>query len=155
MKTFTLEEARTLLPVLEALLRRASEAKQEAETAEGYLQELNKRIFLAGGMMVDVATAARQRAERTHGIQQAKDAVEEILSIGVQVKDIDTGLLDFPYKLEGEVVLLCWKMGEQDIEWWHSIEDGFGGRQPVDERFMREADKRGKGGITPESGKPN
>ncbi len=153
MKTFTLEEARTLLPVLEGLLRRASEAKQEAEKAEGFLQELNRRIFLAGGMMVDVAKAARQRAERTHGIQQAKDAVEEIMSIGVQVKDLDTGLLDFPYKLEGEVVLLCWKMGEPDIEWWHGVDDGFRGRQPLDERFARESKSRG--GNIPDSGKPN
>jgi hypothetical protein len=155
MKTFTLEEARTLLPVLEGLLRRATEAKQVAEHADGLLQELNRRIFLAGGMMVDVATAARQRAERTHGIQQAKDAVEEIMSIGVQVKDLDTGLLDFPYKLDGEVVLLCWKMGESDIAWWHSVEDGFRGRQPVDERFVRDKDRMPKSGDTPESGKPN
>jgi len=155
MKTFTLEEARTLLPVLEGLLRRASEAKKVAEKAEEYLQELNRRIFLVGGMMVDVATAARQRAERTHGIQQAKDAVEEILSIGVQVKDLETGLLDFPFKLEGEVVLLCWKMGETDIAWWHGVEDGFRGRQPVDDRFWREPDRRKKGDSTPESGKPN
>ena len=142
MKTFTLEEARTLLPVLEGLLRRASEAKKVAEKAEEYLQELNRRIFLVGGMMVDVATAARQRAERTHGIQQAKDAVEEILSIGVQVKDLETGLLDFPFKLEGEVVLLCWKMGEAMITHWHGLEDDYAARKPLDGRFDKSERER-------------
>ena len=63
-KTFTLEEARTLLPVLGALLRRAREAALRAGGLEGEMQELSQRIFLAGGLHVDVAEAARRRAER-------------------------------------------------------------------------------------------
>jgi len=70
-------------------------------------------------------------------VQRAKDAVAEIDAIGVQVKDLDTGLLDFPFSLDGDVVLLCWKMGETRITHWHTVEAGFRGRQPVDERFKR------------------
>ena len=137
IKTFTLEEARGLLPVLESLLRGAIIAKQEAEVAEGNLAALNLRIQMAGGMLVDVPKAARDRAIRQHGIQRAKDALSEIDAIGVQVKDIETGLLDFPFVLDDEIVLLCWKLGEKKLTHWHGMQEGFAGRKPIDERILR------------------
>jgi hypothetical protein len=153
MKTFTLEEARTLVPVLESLLRSAIAARQEAEEADAWLSALVQRIQLTGGMLVDVPAAARQRAIRQHAIQRAKDAVAEIDAIGVQVKDLDTGLLDFPFQLEDEIVLLCWKMGETDIGYWHSVEDGFRGRQPLDDRFHRGQSRSPRGsGHEPRGG---
>jgi len=60
------------------------------------------------------------------------------------VKDLDSGLLDFPCRINGEVVLLCWRMGERTIEHWHTIEAGFQGRQPVDERFRRRVTAGGR-----------
>jgi hypothetical protein len=135
MKLFTLDEAQALVPVLESLLKRAIEAKRAAEEINDELQNLAQRIAVSGGMHVDVAKVARQRTEMEAHIQRAKDAVQEIDSIGVQVKDLDTGLLDFPCKLDDEVVLLCWKMGEARITHWHTMESGFAGRQPLDERF--------------------
>ncbi len=137
MKTFTLEEAQELLPVVESLLERAIAAKEEAERLEGEMQALRQRIFLSGGMTVDVAGVARNRTEAEAEVQRAKDALAEIDSIGVQVKDLDTGLLDFPCRVDGELVLLCWRRGETRIEYWHTLEAGFRGRQPVDERFGR------------------
>jgi hypothetical protein len=137
MKTFTLDEAQALLPVLEALLKRAQEAKSAAEQVESSLQEISRRIFLMGGMKVDLAEVARLRAEMEQYMTRVRESVQEIDAIGVQVKDIEAGLLDFPCRLEDEVVLLCWKMGEPAIEHWHTVESGFGGRQPVDERFKR------------------
>ncbi len=137
MKTFTLDEAQSLLPVLESLLKRAIEGKQAAERVENRLQELNRRIYLSGGMRVDVASVARDRAEMEQHLKQVRETIAEIDAIGVQVKDLDTGLLDFPFRLDDEVVLLCWRMGESSIEHWHTIESGFQGRQPVDERFRR------------------
>src|SRR6202012_3116913 len=110
MKTFTLDEAEQLLPTIEALLKRAMEAKQAAEEIEEDLQQLGRRIFLAGGMMVDVAAVRKQRAVLEALVQRAKDAIEEIDAIGVQVKDLSIGLLDFPAYLDGEIVLLCWKL---------------------------------------------
>jgi hypothetical protein len=135
MKTFTLDEAQALLPVLESLLKRAIEGKKRAEEIGEQLQQLRQRIFLSGGMLVNVITVTRQRAEMEKMVQQAKDAVAEIDAIGVQVKDLETGLLDFPCALDNEVVLLCWKMGEARIGFWHSVEAGFRGRQPLDQRF--------------------
>ena len=137
MKTFTLDEAQSLLPVLESLLKRAIEGKKIAEEKEAKLHELRQRIFLSGGMHVNVIAVARQRAEIDKFVQQAKDAVAEIDSIGVQVKDVDSGLLDFPCRIDDQVVLLCWRMGETSIEHWHTVEGGFKSRQPVDERFRR------------------
>ena len=137
MKTFTLDEAQSLLPVLESLLKRAIEGKRSAEEAESELAGLAQRIYLSGGMRVNPATAAQQRAELESHMSQVKESIAEIDAIGVQVKDIDSGLLDFPFRLDEEVVLLCWKMGETSIEHWHTMEDGFQGRQPVDERFRR------------------
>lgn len=137
MKTFTLDEAQSLLPVLESLLRRALEAKQAAEQVESTLAELTRRIHVAGGMRVDVAAVTRQRAELETNLQTAKESIAEIDEIGVQVKDLDTGLLDFPCRVDDEIVLLCWRMGETAIEHWHTVESGFKGRQPLDERFKR------------------
>jgi hypothetical protein len=136
-KTFTLDEAQTLLPVLEALLRQAQEKGRVCAEIEVELDQLRQQIALAGGMHVDVATAARRRAERDKALQETKDALAEIESIGVQVKDLEKGLLDFPSLLEGKTVLLCWKLGETEIGFWHSVEDGFSGRKPLDARFFK------------------
>jgi hypothetical protein len=137
MKTFTLEEAQSLLPVLESLLKRAIEAKQEAEQVEGTLSELARCIYVSGGMRVDVGSVARLRAELESRQKLAGESIAEIDSIGVQVKDIESGLLDFPCRLDDQVVLLCWRMGETSIDHWHTVESGFRGRQPLDERFRR------------------
>ena len=144
MKTFTLDEAQSLLPVLEALLRRAIESKQAAEQVEESLSALSHRIYLSGGMHIDVGMVARQRAEvETHN-QRVRETVAEINTIGVQVKDLDSGLLDFPFRLDDEIVLLCWRMGESAIEHWHTLEAGFKGRQPVDDRFRRRSNSSNK-----------
>jgi hypothetical protein len=137
MKTFTLDEAQSLLPVLESLLKRAIAGKQAAEEVESKLGELSRRIYLSGGMKVDVVAVARDRAEIELHLERVRESIAEIDSIGVQVKDLESGLLDFPFKLDDQVVLLCWRMGETSIEHWHTVESGFNGRQPVDDRFKR------------------
>ncbi len=142
MKTFTLDEAQSLLPVLESLLKRALEGKQQAEEVESAISDLGRRIYLSGGLKVDISTVARQRAEMEGHIQRVRESIAEIDSIGVQVKDLETGLLDFPFKLDDQVVLLCWRMGEASIEHWHTVESGFQGRQPVDDRFRKRSGNR-------------
>jgi len=137
MKTFTLEEAQSLLPVVESLLKRAIDGKQSAEKVNSGLSDLARTIYLSGGMKVDVGRVARLRAEMENHLQKARESVAEIDAIGVQVKDLDSGLIDFPCRLEDDVVLLCWRIGEASIEHWHTVDAGFQGRQPVDERFRR------------------
>jgi hypothetical protein len=137
MKTFTLEEAQSLLPLLESLLKRALESKNAAQEIEKRIAELGRRIYLAGGMRVNVAEAGQMRTEMDGHLQRVRESVAEIDAIGVQVKDVDSGLLDFPCRIDDQVVLLCWRMGEAAIEHWHTVEDGFNGRRPLDDRFRR------------------
>jgi len=136
-RTFTLDEAQSLLPVLESLLRTAIQAKNFMEEVDGEMQELHHRIFLDGGTHVDVIPLARRKAERVKAEQRIKDSLAEIDAIGVQVKDLDIGLLDFPCEVEGQNILLCWKLGEKSITHWHGIEEGFAGRKPIDQRIAK------------------
>src|SRR5579871_2041297 len=136
-RTFTFDEAQSLLPVLESLLRTAMKAKQTMEEVDAEMQELHHRIFLNGGMFLNIVPLARRKAERARAEQHAKDAIAEIDSIGVQVKDLGIGLLDFPCEVEGQTILLCWKMGEKSITHWHGVNEGFAGRKPIDQRIAK------------------
>ena len=137
MKTFTLDEAQALLPILESLLNRASEARKAAAEIQEEMSSVASRIFLSGGMRIDIAAANKRKEVLEALVERVRESLGEIDASGVQVKDLEAGLLDFPCLLEGETVLLCWKRGEPRIEYWHRVEDGFRGRQPVDARFRR------------------
>lgn len=141
-KVFTLSEAQTLLPVVEALLRRTQASGARAVELEQEMQELSQRIFMLGGMHVNVAAAARRRAERERTLQEVRDTLAEMEEIGVQVKDLEKGLLDFPSLMEGREVLLCWKLGEKKIGYWHTPEEGFAGRKPLDARAEKAEKER-------------
>jgi hypothetical protein len=141
-RTFTLDEAQMLLPVLESLLKQGIQGKKLIEEVDAELQETAHRVFLNGGTMVNVIHLAQRKAAREKAIQRIKDAVAEIDATGVQVKDLDVGLLDFPCKVEGEIVLLCWKLGEAKISYYHGTTDGFAGRKPIDERITNAGKKR-------------
>jgi len=144
MRTFTLDEAQSLLPVLEALLKRAIDCRRSAQEAEAGLNGLAQQIYLSGGMRVNAASIAKRRTELEDHLKRMRESIAEIDAIGVQVKDLESGLLDFPCRVDDEVVLLCWRMGEPAIEHWHTIDAGFKGRQPVDEQFRRRAASGGR-----------
>ena len=135
-RTFTLDEAQDLLPVLESLLRKALDGKKLIESIDAELQAVAQRIFMNGGMSINVVHLAERKAERGKILQRVKDAMDEIDAIGVQVKDLDIGLLDFPCEVDGHVVLLCWKLGEKSITHWHGVSEGFAGRKPVNSRIV-------------------
>lgn len=136
-RTFTLEEAQSLLPVLESLLKTAIEGKKTAEAIDAEFQEIAHRVFLNGGTLLKIVPLAKRKAEREKAVQAVKDAITEISAIGVLVKDIDMGLLDFPCVVEGEMILLCWKLGESAITFWHGLEEGYAGRKPIDDRIAK------------------
>jgi hypothetical protein len=143
-RTFTLDEAQTLLPILESLLKQAILGKKLIEDVDAELQDTAHQVFLNGGMLLDVVHLTRRKAERERAIRRIKDALGEITATGVQVKDLDIGLLDFPCKVEGEIVLLCWKSGEPKIAHWHGTSEGFAARKPIDERIANAGKKRPK-----------
>ena len=134
-KTFTLGEAQTLLPVLEALLQRARTSALQGAELELEMQKLSHRIFLSGGMHVDIVAAARRRAERDKAGQEARDTIAEIEEIGARVHDLEAGMLDFPCQVEGQAAVLCWKLGEAAISYWHGLEEEDDQRRPLDAKF--------------------
>ena len=79
--------------------------------------------------------AIRSIADAT--VSRLKEILDEITGLGVQVKDLDKGLLDFPTFYRGDEVLLCFRLGETGIRYWHSLEEGFGGRKEIDDEFVR------------------
>ena len=136
-RTFTLDEAQMLVPVLESLLRTAITGKELIQEVDEEFHELQQRIYLNGGTALNVVPLAKRKAEREKTLQRVKDAMSEIDAMGVQVKDLDIGLLDFPCEVEGQTILLCWKLGEDSITHWHGISEGFAGRKPIDERIAK------------------
>ncbi len=136
-KVFTLGEAQTLLPVLEALMVRAQQAALKAGVLGAELEELRQRIFVSGGMHVDVTDVAQQRSQQAAAIEEAKATVAEIEEIGARLHDLGEGLLDLPSRVDGREVLLCWKVGESSVSHWHEEEEEPAERLPLDEHFGR------------------
>ena len=138
-KTFTMGEAQILLPLLRSLMERAQTSALRAAELELEMEQLGQRIFLSGGMHVDVTAAARRRAERDKSVQSAKDTVAEIAAIGVQVHDLSEGLLDIPCVMDGKTVMLCWQVEEETIGHWHELVEDAGEveRIPLDSSFGR------------------
>jgi hypothetical protein len=104
---------------------------------EAEFRATSHQIFLRGGMSLNVVHLATRRAQRDKALQRLKDAMAEIDAMGVQVKDLDIGLLDFPCEVDGQVILLCWKLGEKAISHWHGVSEGFAGRKPLTERISK------------------
>ena len=125
MKLFTIQEANALLPSVKTIVKNIQqahrrvaqyrdEAKQAAEAAEKG----------GGGITSGLAYAEALTALTT--------TIAELETLGVQLKDFERGLVDFPSMRDGRVVLLCWQMGEGDeLEWWHDVDAGFAGRTPL------------------------
>jgi hypothetical protein len=88
----------------------------------------------SGGMMVPFEKAAKQRLERSRLAESIQSALEQIQATGCVVKDLEVGLLDFPARINGEAVYLCWRLGEDRIRFYHSQDEGFSGRKPIDPR---------------------
>jgi hypothetical protein len=129
---FSVEDANAELVHVRPLVQQMVEHRRAHIAALEQQESLEGRIRGNGGgippaVLAD-ATAAVEREARA--LARTIDAIAEH---GAEVKDVDEGLIDFPALHRGETVLLCWKLGEDEIGWWHRIEDGFAGRRPVEE----------------------
>ena len=123
-RTFTLSEAKRLLPQLQERLLAVKQEKEVLVRSHGEIKRASAKAECNGG---SVAGPRYIRA-----LERISDSVEAIQEMGILVKDLDVGLCDFPYLLDGRVVYLCWKLGEPEIRYWHEIEDGYSGRQPIE-----------------------
>jgi hypothetical protein len=133
---FTLAQARAALPMVGKCIRDAVNAKTRYSQAEQAIQELTQRILMMGGLNVDTTVAEGWKTQFDASGQTLKSAIEKIEEMGVLIKDLDIGLVDFPTLFRGEEVYLCWRMDEDDIDHWHGINEGFAGRRPIDKNFV-------------------
>ena len=123
---FTVEEANALLPTLRPYVERLLAAWQRLSVGQ-------ERIVGILDSKPHVDLGGTPLSEAAADIIRAQDAMLAIQSFGVDLKDPASGLLDFPTLRNGVEVYLCWRYGEPRIGFWHSIESGFAGRQPLDE----------------------
>ena len=137
-KIFTLQEAERLVPIVKEWLQRAIESKSEVETVERELQGISKRINLLGGSKINPAAVLELKRATDEAPRTLRDVVGQIEASGCLVKDLDSGLVDFPALLGDEEVYLCWKLGEDSISYWHRVEEGFAGRKPIGDEFGRD-----------------
>ena len=129
-RTFTPEEANEALVELRPIVERMVQHRRNLTAAEVEQAELVMRIAGNGGDMVpsDLHEAAETIQREAAAISEC---AELIRAAGAEVKSLEEGLLDFPAHRGDEVVLLCWKLGEDEIHYWHRIDEGFGGRKPL------------------------
>ena len=122
-KLFTVEEANSLLPRLRELLADVSLHRDALRERASHLEPILRAASANGG----------GRVGSEYGVEAYKLylAIERIRELGVVLKDLDVGLLDFPHEREGRVVFLCWHPPEERIGYWHEIEAGYAGRQPL------------------------
>jgi hypothetical protein len=125
---FTLEQALELLPVVRQLLVEIQVKKREIDEASETLEGLLALSSGNGHLLTDVAQA-RQAVEET--ATELRSLMSELDETGAELKGIEEGLIDFPSEREGRVVYLCWRMGEETISFWHELDTGFPGRQPL------------------------
>jgi len=130
MRYFTPEEANAALAEVGPLVERMVADRRAHVEALTRQEELEGRIRGNGGDIPPATLAAVAEEVDTKARELAR-AIDEIAAHGAQVKDIDEGLIDFPARSGGETVLLCWKLGEDEIRYWHAVEDGFAGRREL------------------------
>lgn len=130
MRHFTPEEANAALREVRPIVERMVAHRRAHVEALERQEELERRIRGNGGG-IPPAELARAAAEVEREARALARAVDEVVERGAEVKDLDEGLIDFPALRRGETVLLCWKLGEDRIRFWHAVEDGFAGRKPL------------------------
>jgi hypothetical protein len=130
MRHFTPEEANAALAEVRPLVERMVERRRAHQQALERQEELEGRIRGNGGG-IPPAVLAEAAAEIERVERELAKLVDEIGEHGAQVKGLDEGLIDFPALRRGETVLLCWKLGEDEIRHWHTVDDGFAGRRPL------------------------
>ena len=131
-RLFTLEEANALIPTLEPLLRRLQQQVEELRALNAQLEQIAESLPGSNGhrpVYEGQRQGLRTRAEALS--QTIQGGIDEVHRYGCELKGVDTGLLDFRAMRDGRVVYLCWRLGEKEIAYWHDLDTGFGGRQPL------------------------
>jgi hypothetical protein len=120
---YSIEEANDLLPRVKPVLQKLRDAKDELTDSEAHEVLSDSAPGNGGG------PSGQQVGEAFLEVRRLLAALQDA---GIVVRDIDRGLIDFPAVRDGEEIYLCWELGEDDIEYWHDLEAGYRGRQPLD-----------------------
>jgi hypothetical protein len=135
---FTVDEANALVPALESAFGRIMRLRVELRATGAALERMGERTDAEALAREDGSREALAVRGRARALLEAlSEELHELGELGVQVKDLDTGLCDFVASRDGRDVLLCWRFGEKQIGYWHELEAGFAGRQPIDGAFER------------------
>jgi len=121
-KHYTREEARALLPEVRLWLKRINVLRETLQKYEQRVQALMAERDDVGGESVNSLV-------RT--LVEIRDVLREFQKRDIQIKDLSRGLIDFPAIIAGKEVFLCWEDGEEDIEFWHDLDTGYAGREPL------------------------
>ena len=145
-KIFTIEEANKMLPLVKVIVRDLAglskdivERKQRIEYLSSGRDEGNGDLY--SDELKQVANELEKDARQVH------EYARELIELGVEPKSATEGLVDFPCLLDGELVYLCWKLGEDEITHWHRIDDGFAGRKPLSALAASEHEEVGGGSL--------
>jgi hypothetical protein len=131
-RQFTREEAERLVPRLTELILQLQQRKHEYEHHGNQVAELTLRMRGNGHALGDDLKTAQTALERAAA--ELNQIVEQLQEMGCELKGIEEGLIDFRADMHGREVYLCWKLGETAIDWWHELDTGFPGRQPLEPR---------------------
>lgn len=133
---FTLTQVRDVLPRVNRLVQQGIESKNQYQSAEQWTDQFLRRVIMQGGILADRGPFIRNRDAQQRSGARLKSSIEDLQNMGVLVKDLDTGLVDFPTLLRGDEVYVCWQLGEDDVTFWHGVNEGFGGRKAIDKDFV-------------------
>lgn len=128
---FTPAEVEALIPRLTAIMDRVMRANSEAATRGERLRAARQRIELAGGGIIDRAAWRDDEAGLARATTALREGLGEIAALGGVPKDLGLGLVDFPHVRHGQTVNLCWKYGEQEIRFWHGLDEGYASRKAL------------------------
>ncbi len=117
-------------------MQQAMESKSQYMASEAWSEEFTRRVMMLGGVLADRGPFIRNRDLQNRSGARLKSSVDDLQSTGVLIKDLDTGLVDFPTLLHGEEVYVCWQFGEKDVNFWHGVHEGFAGRREIDRDFL-------------------
>lgn len=126
-RLFSHDEATALIPILRPILKSIQHEKRKLDELHGQLGAMSDAMKTNG----HASKAAELELEITGLIETLRTAVAEIHDLGVEVKDLDSGLVDFPSERAGRIVYLCWMVDEPGISYWHDLDTGFAGREPL------------------------
>ena len=126
---FTREEAEALVPEITSVLRKIQDGRERMRAIEEELEALQVQAMGNGHHLFGRITGLQSEMEAS--IQALRAAIDELLEFGCELKDPDVGLVDFLSLRDGREVYLCWLLGEDRIRFWHDLDGGFAGRQPL------------------------